>query len=392
MTTAELLSPLTGCVIPTGVIIDYDNRSKDDFNENITDEKDSEENISSRNSRIVETYEKLGKKKQTIAFCASVNQAIKLAEAFKAKGIKAEAIHSKLKNSEIASFIEDFRNGKLRVLTNVSKLSEGFESRAKCVILARPFLNPRSFRVILPLLISRVLTAPGISLALQFVDEKKSKKTEEEGKSKKTEEKEEEANYWDLDVISGFGHEQKSKIEEDKKTGDDELLLKLKEEKFQHQTENFLQNSSPRQKTGVKIPKYMLIEIEKVNFLEILDDLFDTIDPESPPFVFSIPLLNNEDLLLLEVEKVDAGFTARQPGNETMVFASASNKKDLLKAVRCQAQLELAKPTTATPVLLSPTKLIKFFISRNGGEENSTEFDENKIKLLLLLELTKAVV
>lgn len=384
MTAVGLLSSITGYRVPTGMRIDYDDRSHDDFNESITDEKDSEENISNRNRIIVGTYERLGKKQQTIAFCASVNQAIKLAEAFKAKGIKAEAIHSKLRNSDIAAFIEGFRNGELRVLTNVSKLSEGFKSPAKCVILARPFLNPRSSRVTLPLLISRAMIPPpaGPSLVLQFVDEENSKKTEKV-----------ERQFFDLDSISGFGCEQKSKIKENEETDAGKLLSRLAEDKFQGQAGSFLQNHPSKQRAAANTPKHIQIEIEKFNFLEILDQSFNANDSESSPFIFSIPLSNNEKLPLLKVEKTDDGFIARQPGSESIVFAAANNKKDLLTAIGRRAQLELAKPVLTSAVPPASTELVKFFISRNGGgEEIATGLDENKIKLLLLLEVIKSAV
>ena len=78
-----------------------------------------------------------------IAFCASVDHAVHLAEVFRAAGIKAEAVWESSKNQgkdkERKRKIEDYLSGKIEVLTNRALLCEGFDAPAtRGVILAAP--------------------------------------------------------------------------------------------------------------------------------------------------------------------------------------------------------------------------------------------------------------
>ena len=78
-----------------------------------------------------------------IAFCASVDHAVHLAEAFQADGIKAEAVWESSKNQgkdkERARKIADYKAGRIAVLCNRDLLAEGFDAPAtRGVILAGP--------------------------------------------------------------------------------------------------------------------------------------------------------------------------------------------------------------------------------------------------------------
>ena len=77
-------------------------------------------------------------RKSTIAFCMNIAHAEHLAEAFKAEGIDAEAIHSKLPMEQRLEIEERFRRGDLKVLCNVNIFIEGFNVEfLDCVIMAR---------------------------------------------------------------------------------------------------------------------------------------------------------------------------------------------------------------------------------------------------------------
>jgi superfamily II DNA or RNA helicase len=75
----------------------------------------------------------------TVLFAPLVKSAEAFADAFNAKGIKAEVVHGKMTDSAVAAVLERYENGVTTVICNAMKLTEGWDSpRTMCVIVARP--------------------------------------------------------------------------------------------------------------------------------------------------------------------------------------------------------------------------------------------------------------
>lgn len=75
---------------------------------------------------------------RTVAFCASVDESQKLADAFVREGVCAEHIDGNTKEKERQRMFDALKDGSLRVLCNKDVLTEGFdEPRIACVLLLR---------------------------------------------------------------------------------------------------------------------------------------------------------------------------------------------------------------------------------------------------------------
>ena len=79
--------------------------------------------------------------KKTIAFCASVDHAIQLAENFKSLGYPALSVDGRTKDRD--GILRKFHTGEIQILTNFGIFVEGFdEPSIECVLLARPTTSP----------------------------------------------------------------------------------------------------------------------------------------------------------------------------------------------------------------------------------------------------------
>ena len=88
---------------------------------------------------VVEHYRKLANGEKAICYCHSIEASLDLAEEFRDQEIKAEHIDAKTPKSDRKKIIEDFRSGKIQVLTNVDLIGEGFDvPDCSTVILLRP--------------------------------------------------------------------------------------------------------------------------------------------------------------------------------------------------------------------------------------------------------------
>jgi DNA repair protein RadD len=92
----------------------------------------------------VDAYERYGEDRRKVAvFCASIPHAEAVAAAFRAKGMPAAALHSKLEDDRRDEICADFSAGRLRFLCSVNALSEGYDEPAiDCVMLLRPTKSP----------------------------------------------------------------------------------------------------------------------------------------------------------------------------------------------------------------------------------------------------------
>ena len=84
-------------------------------------------------------YKRICPNAKAMVFCCTVNHAEHTAESFNAADIKAACLHGKLKTSERESILQDFADGKIRVLTSCDLISEGTDiPSAEAAILLRP--------------------------------------------------------------------------------------------------------------------------------------------------------------------------------------------------------------------------------------------------------------
>jgi superfamily II DNA or RNA helicase len=87
----------------------------------------------------IKNYVNLANGKKTIIYCTSIKSSIATVEEFQAAGIKAAHIDGTTPDKERKQIIQDFRNGKITVLSNVDLFGEGFDvPDCECVILLRP--------------------------------------------------------------------------------------------------------------------------------------------------------------------------------------------------------------------------------------------------------------
>lgn len=88
---------------------------------------------------IVENYQRFAAGERTIAYCVSVRHARSVAEAFRAAGIRAEALSAETPARERKRIIDGFRAGEITILCNCTLLSEGISiNEVSCVMLLRP--------------------------------------------------------------------------------------------------------------------------------------------------------------------------------------------------------------------------------------------------------------
>jgi superfamily II DNA or RNA helicase len=90
----------------------------------------------------ITNYLKLAAGKKTIVYCASVKSSINTANQFNENNIPAKHLDGNTPKNERAEAIQDFRDGKITVLTNVDLFGEGFDvPDCECVILLRPTMS-----------------------------------------------------------------------------------------------------------------------------------------------------------------------------------------------------------------------------------------------------------
>lgn len=114
--------------------IDLD-KSGDYKTASLTDVMDTRE----INELVVKTYQEKAQGRKTICFCVSIAHAEHLAQIFQNNGIKAESVSGNMPLSERNEILQQFKDGKIEVITNCQILTEGFDCPdVDCVIIARP--------------------------------------------------------------------------------------------------------------------------------------------------------------------------------------------------------------------------------------------------------------
>lgn len=104
------------------------------------DEKSIEEAFKPKvYGNAVKTFKKLGRNKQAIAYTYNVASAERLASELNGNGITARAVSGKTPKDERDSIINDYRNGKIQVVTNAELFTEGLDlPNVDVVIMLRP--------------------------------------------------------------------------------------------------------------------------------------------------------------------------------------------------------------------------------------------------------------
>jgi len=87
----------------------------------------------------VENYRRLGNNKPAIAFCISVKHGQYVTNKFKQAGYTAELITGSMKSDDRKTLVDNFKNGKVKILVSIDVVSEGFDVEGCYVaILLRP--------------------------------------------------------------------------------------------------------------------------------------------------------------------------------------------------------------------------------------------------------------
>lgn len=88
---------------------------------------------------IIENWLTYAKNRKTIVYCNSIEFSKKVVTKFNNNGISAMHVDSNTPKSMRENIMNDFRNGKITVLSNVDLISEGFDvPDCSCVVLLRP--------------------------------------------------------------------------------------------------------------------------------------------------------------------------------------------------------------------------------------------------------------
>ncbi|MEX5260978.1 DEAD/DEAH box helicase [Kocuria sp. CPCC 205263] len=99
-----------------------------------------------RNKALIEDIVERRAQSSSIVFAASVDHAQALAATLTYMGIKSASISGETSGAARRAAIEDFRRGKIRVLTNYNVLSEGFDAPGvDTVYVARPTFSPNRY-------------------------------------------------------------------------------------------------------------------------------------------------------------------------------------------------------------------------------------------------------
>jgi superfamily II DNA or RNA helicase len=131
------LAPVTAYQIKTGTSIANVKKSAGDFN---VGELSQAVDTLARNQRIVDKYREYADGRQAIAYCVDIDHAYHLRDVFRKEGYSCETIVSDQERCDNRSdLVDDFKNGKIQILTNVNILTEGFDySDVGAVLMARP--------------------------------------------------------------------------------------------------------------------------------------------------------------------------------------------------------------------------------------------------------------
>lgn len=91
---------------------------------------------------IFKYYKELADGKQAIAYCVSIEHSKKVRDLFVANGVSAVHLDSHTPSSEREKVMNDFKQGKFKILCNVGLISEGITvPDCECCLLLRPTIS-----------------------------------------------------------------------------------------------------------------------------------------------------------------------------------------------------------------------------------------------------------
>jgi superfamily II DNA or RNA helicase len=98
--------------------------------------------VPERNQLIVETYLSHVPGERAVVFCASVQHALEVAQLFRDSGVKAEVVEGRMKKRDREAILENYHQGRVKVLCACDILNEGWDSPETAVLfMARPTLS-----------------------------------------------------------------------------------------------------------------------------------------------------------------------------------------------------------------------------------------------------------
>lgn len=100
-----------------------------------------------RSRRIVAEIAAMPKDWPVLVFATSVDHAKYLAARLKDREISASSVDSTTSDNDRRARVRDFRDGRVRVLTNYGVLTQGFDAPAtRAVVVARPVYSPNVYQ------------------------------------------------------------------------------------------------------------------------------------------------------------------------------------------------------------------------------------------------------
>jgi superfamily II DNA or RNA helicase len=100
-----------------------------------------------RNRRILEKVVSLPEDWTVLLFATSVDHAQTMAALLTLEGIPAKPITGSTDDGARRHYIEEFRQNRIRVLTNYNVLTQGFDAPAvRAIIVARPTFSPNLYQ------------------------------------------------------------------------------------------------------------------------------------------------------------------------------------------------------------------------------------------------------
>ena len=103
-----------------------------------------------RNTRLIESIKALPSDWPVLLFATSVEHAHLMAALLSIEGVSAKAISGATDPGARRHYIEEFRKGRIRVLSNYNVLSTGFDAPSlRALYVARPVFSPVLYRQML---------------------------------------------------------------------------------------------------------------------------------------------------------------------------------------------------------------------------------------------------
>ena len=91
------------------------------------------------NDRVVEEWKKVAGDRQTAVFCANIEHATHVTDAFRAAGVSVANVDGKMPAGTRKRLLAAFDRGEIQVMVNVAVLTEGWDCQTvSCVVLLRP--------------------------------------------------------------------------------------------------------------------------------------------------------------------------------------------------------------------------------------------------------------